>query len=162
MRRSIGLLGIAGALICASAVLHLTHYLIFRDAHHILIYLLGDVAFVPLEVLLVVIVIERLLHKHEKQVVLGKLNMVIGAFFSELGTRLLGDLTAAAAARDEIRWRLAPDTSWGNKDFAQAYESARTFGHRLDPNELVCSPITPSGRSRAVFFPAESVLSLLP
>ena len=93
-------------------------------------------AFVPLEVLLVVIAIERLLHKHEKQAILEKLNMVIGALYSELRTRLLGGLTVAAAAREEIRRRLAPDTSWVNKDFAQAYEFARAFAHRVDPSEL--------------------------
>jgi len=40
-------------LIVLSAVLYALHYLIFRDAHHIFIYMLGDVAFVPIEVLLV-------------------------------------------------------------------------------------------------------------
>jgi len=136
MRRNFHLFGTAAALICASAVLYYLHYRVFHDAHHIFIYLVGDVAFVPLEVLLVVVVIERMLHSHEKQAVMDKLNMVIGAFFSELGTRLLGDLTRAAAARDQIRQRLAPQTSWAKPHFSEASRFARSFDHTLDPRRL--------------------------
>lgn len=41
------------ALITLSAFLYLIHYAIFRDAHHIFIYLIGDTAFVFIEVLLI-------------------------------------------------------------------------------------------------------------
>ncbi|GAG66549.1 unnamed protein product, partial [marine sediment metagenome] len=34
-------------LIALSTVLYLIHYGIFRDAHHIFIYMVGDIAFVP-------------------------------------------------------------------------------------------------------------------
>jgi hypothetical protein len=40
-------------LILLSAILYLIHFAIFRDAHHIFLYLIGDIAFVPIEVLLV-------------------------------------------------------------------------------------------------------------
>jgi hypothetical protein len=43
--------------VALSALLYFVHYLIFRDVHHIFIYLLGDLAFLPIEVLLVVIII---------------------------------------------------------------------------------------------------------
>ena len=38
------------ALIAASALVYYIHYLIFHDAHHIFIYMVGDVAFVFIEV----------------------------------------------------------------------------------------------------------------
>jgi hypothetical protein len=40
-------------LVLLSVFFYSLHYVIFRDAHHILIYLVGDVAFVFIEVLLV-------------------------------------------------------------------------------------------------------------
>ena len=46
----------AAILIALSATMYAIHYLIFSDYHHIFIYLVGDIAFVPLEVLFVVIV----------------------------------------------------------------------------------------------------------
>ena len=52
MKRAIGpaLLGVI--LLSLSALVYLLHYVIFRDAHHIFIYLLGDLGFVFIEVLL--------------------------------------------------------------------------------------------------------------
>jgi len=136
MRKHTYLLVTAGLLVSASALLYWLHYLLFRDAHHIWIYLVGDVAFVPLEVLLVVVVIERLLSSREKQAVMDKLNMVVGAFFSEVGTRLLGDLTVAVQAGQEVRQRLAPHPNWEKHDFAKAYEFAQGFTQKLSPSML--------------------------
>lgn len=76
-------------LVVTSALLYLLHYAVFRNAHHIYIYLLGDIAFLPLEVLLVTLIVDRLLNERDKRATLEKLNMVIGAFFSEVGTELL-------------------------------------------------------------------------
>ena len=77
------------SLIVLSTVLYCAHFALFRDWHHIFIYLLGDVAFLPIEVLLVTLVIHQILTRREKRLLLQKLNMVIGAFFSEAGVRLL-------------------------------------------------------------------------
>ncbi len=50
-------------LIFLSILFYLIHYLIFRDPHHIMIYLIGDIAFVFFQVLLVTIVINSLLQR---------------------------------------------------------------------------------------------------
>ena len=111
---------LAGIFLAASALFYYIHYLIFRDPHHIFIYLLGDFAFLPLEVFLVVIVIERILTRREKQAMLHKLNMVIGAFFSEVGNRLLGDLIGYFDNRREISRNLNIAADWTPKDFKKA------------------------------------------
>jgi hypothetical protein len=80
---------LAVLLILLSTLIYCAHFQIFGDAHHIFIYLLGDVAFVPIEVLLVTVIIHQLLDAREKQALLKKMNMVIGTFFSEVGTDLL-------------------------------------------------------------------------
>jgi hypothetical protein len=110
------------ALICmaASALLYYIHYLFFGDPHHIYIYLLGDIAYLPLEVFLVVIVIERVLTRREKQTMLYKLNMVIGAFFSEIGNYLLADLVRRFDNREEISSNLNVSKDWTAKDFKRA------------------------------------------
>ncbi len=81
------LLGVS--LLVMSALFYFLHYLIFRDPHHIFIYLIGDVGFVFVEVLLVTLIIHRVLEDREKKVRLEKLNMVIGVFYSEVGRKLL-------------------------------------------------------------------------
>ena len=79
-------------LLAVSVLLYVFHYLIFLDPHYIFIYMVGDLAFLPVEVFLVVVIIERLLESHERNSMLQKLNMVIGRFFSELGTHLLAHI----------------------------------------------------------------------
>jgi vacuolar-type H+-ATPase subunit I/STV1 len=93
-------------LITLSTFLYFIHYLIFKDAHHIIIYFLGDIAFVPIEVLLVTLIIHKLLSEREKRARLKKLNMVIGAFFSEVGTQLLKYFSVLDPRIEEIRKEL--------------------------------------------------------
>ena len=92
MRRYSTFLFLAAIFMAVSGLTYLLHYYIFRDVHHIFIYMVGDLAFLPLEVFLVVIVIERILARREKGAILQKLNMVLGAFYSEVGTHLMQTL----------------------------------------------------------------------
>ncbi|KJJ85434.1 conserved hypothetical protein, membrane [Candidatus Omnitrophus magneticus] len=80
-------------LLAATFILYYAHYYFFRDMHHILIYLLGDIAFVPVQVLLVTLFLDRILTRQEQVARLNKLNMVIGTFFSEVGNELLKKLS---------------------------------------------------------------------
>ncbi len=80
-------------LVLLSLFLHYLHYLIFQDAHHTLIFLVADIAFVPMEVFFTTFVLDKLIEKREHSHILEKLNMLIGLFFSELGTDLLKDIT---------------------------------------------------------------------
>jgi hypothetical protein len=115
---------LAIAFVALSGIAYFIHYLIFRDVHHIFIYMVGDLAFLPLEVLLVVVIIERLLARRERQAKLEKLNMVVGAFFSELGNYLLQDLLKHFDNRLEISSHLNITESWTKKDFQKAVDFA--------------------------------------
>src|SRR4030042_3214402 len=103
MRKHLFFAVIAAVFLLSSGLLYLVHYLIFRDTHHICIYLVGDVAFLPLEVLLVGVIIDRLLHRREKQALLRKLNIVVGAFFSEAGNHLLAQLVSYSERSADIK-----------------------------------------------------------
>ncbi|OGW33401.1 MAG: hypothetical protein A2X59_00160 [Nitrospirae bacterium GWC2_42_7] len=107
-------------LISLTIVLHFVHYLIFRDAHHVFIYMFGDIAFLPLEVLLVTFVIERLLHEREKKSLLNKMNMLIGSFYSEVGSRLIKNCSGFASDLSEISSHMLVSNKWSDKDFQNA------------------------------------------
>lgn len=113
------------ALVALSAALYLIHYVIFHDFHHIFIYLVGDIAFVPIEVLLVTLIIHRLLSSREKRAVRNKLNMVIGAFFSEVGTDLLGILARLNRDADALRTHLIVENDWSAKRLSDARKRLR-------------------------------------
>ena len=120
MRRYSTFFIIAGIFIYLSELAYYFLYLIFQDVRHIFIYMVGDLAFLPLEVFLVVIVIERILARRERQAILEKLNMVIGAFFSEVGTELLHRLLSCFEKDKEICQRLAVNQNWTHVDFKKA------------------------------------------
>lgn len=107
------------ALIIFSAAVYIIHYLLFRDAHHIFIYLIGDIAFVFIEVLLVTVVIHRLLSAREKRAMLEKMNMVIGTFYSDVGTTLLKSLASFDPDIDAIRNHLAAAKDLNDEEFLQ-------------------------------------------
>ena len=141
MRRYSTFILAASIFIALSAVIYLVHYYIFRDPHHIFIYMIGDLAFLPLEVFLVVIVIERILTRRAKQEMLKKLNMVVGAFFSEVGNHLLRDLPGSLENCDELCQHLAITQNWTPSDFKKATVFAHSMPvkvdyHRIDLNGL--------------------------
>ncbi|NTU71533.1 MAG: hypothetical protein HGB10_06915 [Coriobacteriia bacterium] len=95
-------------------------------------FLIGDIAFLFLQVAIVTLVIDRLLRNRERQAMRRKLNMVIGAFFSELGNRLLDRIVVADTALDEIRTRLMPTQSWKPADYVAARTALRAHHAHID------------------------------
>jgi hypothetical protein len=136
MKRNQFVLALAATFLLLSGITYAVHYLIFRDVHHIFIYMVGDLAFLPLEVLLVVLIIERTLTHRERQSKLQKLNMVIGAFFSEIGYYLLRNLLEHFENRKEISEHLNVTAIWGKKDFKKAADFARDLPVKVDYRNL--------------------------
>jgi hypothetical protein len=122
--------------IVLSVVLYSIHYLIFEDSEHIFIFGLHDIAFLPIEIFIVVIVIERLLARREKQAIQNKLNMVIGAFFSEVGGEILGKLIDAFPNQEEIKKHLVLSSTWKASDFQKARNFASGLTLPPDPSRI--------------------------
>jgi hypothetical protein len=123
---------LALALVVLSAILYSIHFAIFHDPHHIYIYLLGDIAFLPIEVLLVTIIIHQLLTEREKRSRLEKLNMVIGAFFSEAGTGLLTRFSDYDPRLDKIKKNLVPKADWSDKEFSDLSVTLKGYPFSID------------------------------
>lgn len=119
------------SLVILSGILYVLHYAIFRDPHHIFIYMLGDIAFVPIEVLLVVLIVHRVLDEREKRSRMEHLNLVIGAFFSEMGTTLLDYLYRLDTECEEIEEALLLEADWAEEDFKRAGRSIREHECRI-------------------------------
>ncbi|MCY2924282.1 MAG: hypothetical protein NT031_02400 [Planctomycetota bacterium] len=112
------LLGLA--LVALSGGLYALQYWHFRRGEDELFYLMQDVAFVPVQVLLVTLVIHRMLEWRSKQNMLSKLNMVVGAFFSEVGTNLMKMLSASDAGVESAREKMHVSTEWSVRQFKAA------------------------------------------
>lgn len=120
------------SLVVLSTILYLLHYTVFRDSHHISLYLIGDIAFLPIQVLLVTLIIDRLLNVREKRSMLKKLNMVIGAFFSEAGTGLLKSFSDFALQNDQIRKDFVEGNDWSNKAFSNMGKRLKHYDYRIE------------------------------
>ena len=59
-------LGVAVGLVTLSIVLYAAHFLIFQDEHHLFIFFIGDLAFVPVEVLVITLIINQMLESRER------------------------------------------------------------------------------------------------
>ena len=123
---------LASTFIALSAVLYLVHYLIFSDAHHVFIYLVGDIAFVPIEVLLVTIIIHRVLSRREKRIMLKKMNMVIGLFFSEVGTAVLRSLSDFDKNSKKITRKMIMTGDWSDEEFRNILKLFKEHRCRFD------------------------------
>ena len=122
---------LAAVLIFLSAAFYFFHYAIFHDTHHIFIYLVGDIAFVPIEVLLVTVIIHRLLSAREQNARMEKLNMVIGAFFSEVGTQLLTYFSDWDPKLDKIRKDLMVTNDWSQEEFINVSKRLKKFDYGI-------------------------------
>lgn len=127
--------GLGIIMILLSAFFYEIHYLIFRDARHIFIYLLGDIAFVFVEVLLVTIVIHTMLASREKRALMHKLNMVIGAFYSEAGIKLMKRFCVFDNCSHDIGKELIVRKEWSDKHFNDMRKNIAFYACPIDPQK---------------------------
>ena len=125
-------LAAGAALVATSALLYLAHYAIFGDYYHIFIYFLTDIAFLPLEVLIVTVIIEKFLSVREAKERLEKLNMVIGVFFSEMGTHLLVRFSSHDRNIEQIRKELVLNPHGTDEEFHAVARRIMTYEYDVD------------------------------
>jgi hypothetical protein len=123
---------LATGLLAASIILYAVQFAIFRDRRDTFFYLFQDLAFLPLTLLVAGLVVERLISLREKRRIVHRMNMVVGAFLSELGTPLLAELLPAMSSAREIRERLHLQVTWTREDFRGAFRFARALKCDID------------------------------
>lgn len=120
-------------LLVLAGILYAVHWAIFRDSNFIYRYLVLDLAFLPIEVVVVTLVVGVVLAERDKRVRVDKMNMVIGAFFSEIGSELLGLFALFDPASGDLAALLQIGVDWKPQDFAKAKDTVRKHPLRMDP-----------------------------
>jgi hypothetical protein len=123
-------------LVVSSVTLYLLHYGVFHDAHELEFLIGNDLAFLPIEVLLVSLILHGLLDAREKQERLEKLNMVIGIFFSEVGTKLLTYLSDYDPKLETIKGDLIVENNWSDDEFNTVSRKLKGYEYDVDINKL--------------------------
>jgi hypothetical protein len=127
---------VAGIFLACAVAFNLIHYAVFRDADYIFKFILAQLGFLPISVYLVTVVINELLRGRERQAMLKKLNMVIGSFFSEVGTELLRLFSKREADPGPPLKRLLVSTEWGDSDYRQAKAELRDFENQFRRSDV--------------------------
>lgn len=114
-------------LLCTiSLLLYLADYLVLGNTRDLLSSFLGNLAFLPVYVMFVTLMVEQVVRERERQAVMRKLNMVIGVFFSEVGNGLLREISRYLAGAPEFKDRLRATAGWKEADFAAAQKYLST------------------------------------
>ena len=132
MKRSTWTIGVVLSLLAIALVFYLINYLIFRDVPFMLRLLTLQLGFTPISVILISLVLNQVLVRREKRTRLEKLNMVIGAFFSEVGTALLKSFSEFNPERQLISKELIITANWSNDQFAIASERFRNYNYKIE------------------------------
>ena len=115
-----------------SVLIYRIHYAVFGDLRNIFFYMVMDIGFLPIQVLLVSFVINRLLIERERRAMLQKMNMVIGAFFSEMGAVLLKSFITFDPRVDELRPSLLAKPAWSAAEFGKARYAVQDYKCAID------------------------------
>ncbi|MDP7078416.1 MAG: hypothetical protein QF415_00900 [Candidatus Undinarchaeales archaeon] len=119
-------------LVVTSTIIYLVHFVIFHDPEHIGKFMVSDLAFLPIEVLLVSLIVEKVLNERERHIRLEKLNMLIGVFFSEAGTLLLKYFAHLDPYVDSIRKRLIITGDWDDEHFDRVVLGLEDHGYDIE------------------------------
>ena len=128
-------LQLAGLMLLLTAVFYVARWVLFPSAalhNEMLRFLVGDIAFLFLQVLLVTVFIDRVTRDRERAEMRQKLNMVVGAFFSEAGTALLGKLAMIDGSLGDVRDDLVPRMNWKPNDYTRAREAVKVHEAKID------------------------------
>ncbi|WP_298272878.1 hypothetical protein [Geobacter sp.] len=123
---------IAFLLLIVSLLLYGVDYLVLGKGEEVFTGFLGNFAFLPVYVLFVTLMIERVIKERERISLRQKLNMVIGVFFSEVGSELIRNLSDFLVEPDELEEMLRVTPQWGEGEFRRAASFVAAYEPRLD------------------------------
>ena len=124
------LLGLSLVLISIS--IYYLQVVLFHDARNTTFYILQDLAFVPLQVLIVTLILEQILNAREKREIKRKQNVVINVFYSEVGTKGIALMAPYVNNIHRLQELLDINVNWKDEEFKNALKGVNAF--QLDIN----------------------------
>ena len=120
------------SLIMLSGLFYLLYYFIYTDVQGILTWFLLSAAFLPINILIVTFIVEGIINERDKRVMLKKLNMVIGVFYSEVGVALLKLLSVCNTNSGQISGDLIISAKWTTREYKKAAGMVKNFDYKVD------------------------------
>ena len=123
-------------LLCVSLIMYAINYLVFHNIEHLEESTLFYLAYMPLEVIFVTLLLDQLLEMRTRRERLEKLNMVIGVFFSEVGINLLRYFARCDRNIDTICNDLIVSSKSTDKQFADVSKKLKKYDYSVDITQM--------------------------
>lgn len=123
-------------LVMSSAVIYCTKYLILGEALNTYMFVFNALGFLPINVLIVTLVINKLLSIRAQRDRLEKINMVIGMFFSEIGTQMLTYFSDYDSSINKIKGSLLVGDSWSDEKFNSVKGILSAHDYKTDGGKI--------------------------
>ncbi|MDD5960046.1 MAG: hypothetical protein ACI4RQ_03130 [Methanobrevibacter wolinii] len=91
-------------------------YIIFGDFHDIFHYVMLHLGFIPIDILIVTLVIDKVMDNHEQKTLQEKIDILMGSFFSGIGNGLIS-MFYYANGEVNITKELKSIETWKEKDY---------------------------------------------
>lgn len=127
---------LACMLIAVSICVYAVKFLFFGDngESNTMSYIFNSLGFLPINILIVTLIINRLLTLRAKREQQEKTRMVIGLFFSEMGDVLLRKMIQWDKASETLRENMLVKNTWTKEQYAAAKDHASRLCTRTVPS----------------------------
>lgn len=115
-----------------SLVIYIIQIFIYRRISDTGFYFLQDMAFLPLQVAIVTVIISKFLSIREKKARTKNMNMAINAFFAEVGTELIKYLNKFIVISENIQIELNINAKWTTRDYLKAIKTIKGYDFPID------------------------------
>ncbi len=119
-------------LIAAFIVFLVLQLLLFHDVRDMAFYLIQDLIFLPLNILFVTFALNRILQNRQKKDRLEHVNILISAFFSDVGMCAIGALNPYIQQLSQMQELLYMDERWDDKAFKNAADAVKSHALSAD------------------------------
>lgn len=123
-------------LLVLSVVFFILQQLLFHDMHESGFLFFQDLMFLPLHILLVTFILDRILQSREKREKLEQINIVIGAFFTETGTESIRLMSSYISDLEKLKKLLDMNPEWTKKDFENAAQAVKAMHFKVNDKSL--------------------------
>lgn len=123
-------------LVSFSIAVYSIKFLVLKNPTDTLNYVFNSLGFLPISAFLVTIILNELLTMRSRRERLEKLNMVIGTFFSEVGTTLLAGISDCDPGLDGIRKRLLIRDTWQDQEFEDLKGFLEEYRYEVDISKI--------------------------
>ena len=123
-------------LISLSVIIFEIKFLIIGKSEESYDFILNGLGFLPINTLIVTLILEQLLIDRSNKEKMEKLNTVIGAFFSEVGTKLLIYFSDCDPDLEKISGHLIVTNDWSNKEFEGMQKKLLQYNYTVDINKI--------------------------